>query len=162
MVKHIIKSATAVWSEDDGGGWLVEVAFLDDRPEEQHIPRKHFKRSTFPGVVLSDTLDWLNYTLPARYIVRAASANMPNSCWGTYGKVAVLELEPGFSGVPKMISEHARGVRSVVKLWDKVNVGKTEKCAYQKARKEAEELAAELNADLSHPAQDLDELNGRR
>jgi hypothetical protein len=45
-----------------------------------------------------------------RYIIMTASAKMPSSCKGTYRRVAVVELEPGFTGVPKMISARARGV----------------------------------------------------
>ena len=60
-----------------------------------------------------------NANTTARYIVMTASARMPGSCWGRYGRVAVVELEPGFSGRPKMISERARGVRRVVQTWER-------------------------------------------
>jgi hypothetical protein len=30
-----------------------------------------------------------------RYIVQTAAASMPSSCWGTYRRVAVLEVEDG-------------------------------------------------------------------
>lgn len=79
------------------------------------------------------------------YIVQAASAKMPGSCWGQYARVAVLEVEEGVQAV-SMISERARGVVRVVRTWERLNVGKTSRCAYAVARAEAEELARELNA----------------
>lgn len=78
------------------------------------------------------------------YVVKTAAAQMPGSCWGVYRRVAVLEVERGT--VPAMISERARGVVRVVETWEKLNVGKTERCAYRVALREAEELAARLNA----------------
>lgn len=77
------------------------------------------------------------------YIVRGAAACMPSSCWGRYGRVAVLEVERGAQ--PKMISEHARGVVRVVQTWERRNIGSTERCAYSRAWKEAEALAEQLN-----------------
>ena len=81
----------------------------------------------------------------ANYIVQTAAANMPSSCWGTYRRVAVLAVEPGLTHVA-MISRRARGVREIVWLADKLNVGKTERCAYAKAMAHAKALAADLNA----------------
>jgi hypothetical protein len=46
-----------------------------------------------------------------------------------------------------MLSERARGVVRVVATWEKLNVGKTARCAYQRALADAIELAAELNSD---------------
>lgn len=81
-----------------------------------------------------------------RHIILTASAKMPRNCWGIYRRVAVLELEPGFTGTPKMISERAKGVRSIVRSWERLNVGRTERCAYEVALAEAEELCQALNA----------------
>ena len=80
-----------------------------------------------------------------RYIVMTAAARMPASCKGRYARVAVVELEPGFTGSPKMISERARGVRRIVETWEKCHVGKTERCAYERALAEAFALAEDLN-----------------
>jgi hypothetical protein len=85
-------------------------------------------------------------TKKTRHIVMTASACMPAKCWGRYGKVAVVELEPGFEGRPAMISERARGVVRIVELWDRMHVGKTDRCAFAVAKAEAEELCNELNA----------------
>jgi len=77
--------------------------------------------------------------------VMTATAQMPSSCWGRYGKVAVVELETPDSE-PKMISERARGIKRIVALWDRCFWGKTERCEFNKALREAEKMAAELNA----------------
>lgn len=98
---------------------------------------------------------------PTEFIVKTASACMPSSCWGRYGKIAVMEvLKDRGLDEPKMISERARGAVRVVKVWDRLHVGKTERCEFAKALKEASALAAELNgeeaevyaADRSHYA----------
>lgn len=78
-----------------------------------------------------------------RYIVKTSSAKMPASCWGTYRRVAVLEVEPGAK--PAMISERARGVVRVVRTWEKCSDRGTN-TAFRRALREAEELARKLNA----------------
>jgi len=82
---------------------------------------------------------------PSSYIVQTAAAPMPNSCWGVYRRVAVLEVEPGVDHVA-MISDRARGVRRVVRTWEARNVGTTPRCAYERALAEAESLAEHLTA----------------
>lgn len=79
------------------------------------------------------------------FIVKTAAAAMPNSCWGTYRRVAVLEVEAGVTDVA-MISQRARGVVRVVATWEKCNVGHTSRCAYRLALAEAQQMAADLNA----------------
>lgn len=79
------------------------------------------------------------------YIVKDAAARMPSSCWGRYRRVAVLEVDEGVTDV-KMISDRARGVRRIVQTWERLNVGSTERCAFQVALTKAKALAAELNA----------------
>jgi len=85
-----------------------------------------------------------------RYIVQTATAHMPTSCWGRYGRVAVLEVEAGITGVA-MISPRARGCVRVVRTWEKRNIGTTNRCAYARALAEAKALAAELNASATPP-----------
>jgi hypothetical protein len=80
-----------------------------------------------------------------RYIVMTACAKMPTKCWGKYRRVAVVEVEAGFPGRPYCISEHARGVVSVVWTWEKCNVGISDRCAYGRALRAATEMAARLN-----------------
>ena len=79
------------------------------------------------------------------YIVQTAAACMPNSCWGTYRRVAVLEVEQGVESVA-MISERAKGVVSIVCTWERLNVGTTDRCAYEIALAEAHEMITELEA----------------
>lgn len=79
-----------------------------------------------------------------RYVVMTAAAKMPNSCWGIYRRVAVAEIVPG--SAPKMISARARGVIRLVATWEKLNVGKTDRCAYGRALSEARALAEQLNS----------------
>jgi hypothetical protein len=80
----------------------------------------------------------------SRYIVKTAAANMPNSCWGTYRRVAVLEVEDGVEDVA-MISERARGCIRIVETWERLNVGITDRCAYARALDEARAMARDLN-----------------
>ena len=86
-------------------------------------------------------MERISNTLP-KYIIMTASAAMPASCRGKYGKIALVELEPGRTEPPKMISERARGIVRIVRCWDKLNMGKTNRCAYAVAMKEAEDLLA--------------------
>jgi hypothetical protein len=78
---------------------------------------------------------------------------MPQSCKGTYRRVALVKLTPEYAAngeLPKMISTHARGV---VAVKDRGNhsLGKTERCAYFRALRSAEAEAAELNTDSVAP-----------
>ncbi len=84
-------------------------------------------------------------TLP-RYIVMTASAKMPSSCKGHYRRVGVVELAPGTTEYPKMMIDRAKGIARIVETWERLNVGKTERSAYAVACREAEALAARLNA----------------
>lgn len=83
------------------------------------------------------------------YIVMTSSAKMPSSCKGTYANVAVVQITPEFAAEskrPSMISERARGVVRVIHLGHH-NVGKTPRCAYQRAQ--AQKMVAEFNAKES-------------
>ncbi len=79
-----------------------------------------------------------------RFVVLTAAACMPSSCWGSYGRVAVIETD----GVnyPKQINPTHKAVKRIVYLADKLNKGTTDRCAFRKALIEAKALAAELNA----------------
>lgn len=77
------------------------------------------------------------------YVVKVSAACMPAGCWGKYRRVAVLEVEAGSR--PKMISERARGVVRIVRIWERQHVGISERCAYQRALKQAKELVQELS-----------------
>lgn len=79
------------------------------------------------------------------FIVMTAAACMPASCKGTYRRIAVVEVREG-APRPKMISLRARGVICIARTWERLNVGLTERCAYQRALREAKCLAADLNS----------------
>ena len=77
------------------------------------------------------------------YKLMTAAAQMPASCWGTYRRIAIVQIETADT-VPKMISERAIGVVEIVATWEKLHVGKTTRCAYAKALKEANAMLADL------------------
>ena len=84
-----------------------------------------------------------------RYIVKMASCSMPQSCWGFYGRVAVIEVDHDSmknDGIT-MISCRAKGVKSIPWMCDKQNVGDTDKSAFWEAYNAAVELARSLNAN---------------
>ncbi len=56
----------------------------------------------------------------------------------------MVELEPGYEGYPAMISARARGIKRVVGTWERLHCGKTDRCAYGRAYREAEALVSEL------------------
>ena len=82
----------------------------------------------------------------SRYIVMTASAKMPLTCKGRYGRVAVVEVEDP-NVTPKMISERARNVRRVVETWERQYWGRTDRCAFYRAVGEAQQMADKLNAE---------------
>jgi len=84
-----------------------------------------------------------------RFAVLDKSAHMPSSCWGRYRRVGVVEVDPSIipdDVLPPMLSTRAKGVIRIVETWERLNHGKTERCAYRVALAEAEALAADLNA----------------
>jgi len=86
-------------------------------------------------------------TLP-RFIVMKAQAQMPASCWGQYGKVAVVECTvPGIK--PCRIDERLKTIASIPAIWDRQHIGTTERSAFAQACAAAEELCQELNEENS-------------
>jgi hypothetical protein len=81
-----------------------------------------------------------------RFVVLTAAAAMPNSCWGVYRRVGVLEVAADADESRLTIDERRKGVVRVVTTWEKLNVGTTARCAYQRALAEAKALAASLTA----------------
>ena len=79
------------------------------------------------------------------YIIQTASEKMPGRCSGSYRKVAILEVLDGVDKV-SMISDRAKGVIRIVARWDRLSVGKTDRCAYRRALAQAEDMLARLNA----------------
>lgn len=62
-----------------------------------------------------------------------------------YRKMAVVELEPGFDGYPKMISERSRGVRRIVACTVE-HVGKTSRSAGVRTMERYLAMVEALNA----------------
>lgn len=79
-----------------------------------------------------------------KFIVMTSSARMPNSCYGVYGNVAVVELSV-MGKMPKSIDERHKSIASIPFYRGKLNVGSTEKCAFRRALAQANRIAAELN-----------------
>jgi hypothetical protein len=80
------------------------------------------------------------------YIVYTSTAAMPSSCWGRYRNVMVVgvnyyDYNRGF--FPS--NARQKQVRVARHLGHHC-VGKTERCAYARACREAERIALELNA----------------
>lgn len=84
--------------------------------------------------------------MATEYVVKASRAKMPATCWGTYRRVAVLEVERGTK--PRMISARARGVVRVVRTWERC-ADRGTNTAFARALREARELAAALNAEAA-------------
>ena len=81
----------------------------------------------------------------SKYIIKSSAACMPSSCkYGPYRRIAVLEVEDGVESV-KMISPRARGVKRVVQTWERLYAGKTDRCAFGRAWRYAENLVASLS-----------------
>ncbi len=78
----------------------------------------------------------------SEFVILSSAAKMPAGCWGEYRRVGLLEVRKGFK--PKQISQHPKGVIRIIKTWEKLNVGKTNRCAFQKALEEAESLCAKM------------------
>jgi len=76
-------------------------------------------------------------------IVMTATAKMPLSVKSPYIRIAVVELEDGFEGRPRMISLRARGVSRIVRQWTVPAAGKTERSGKVQAFREAERLCKE-------------------
>ena len=76
------------------------------------------------------------------YQIMTSSERMPSNCRGRYRRVAVVETET--EDRPAMISPRARGVIRIVQEWRDLNEGKTDRCAYQRALAEAEQLLHQL------------------
>lgn len=81
------------------------------------------------------------------FIIQRAAANMPSSCWGRYGKIAVLEVDDDLDQV-SMISEHAKGCHRVIEIWDRLHVGSTDQDEWTGAMEQAQELCDRLNRGM--------------
>jgi hypothetical protein len=81
------------------------------------------------------------------YIVQTASAKMPTSVKAPYRRVAVIQVEPGYTEV-SMISPRARGVVRIIDTWERLHAGRNggTGTAYARALRQARDLAHSLNS----------------
>ncbi len=69
-------------------------------------------------------------TNASTYYVMTAAAKMPNSSWGRYGRVAIVEVDVG--GTQPKIIRDTKTAR-VVCAWERQHIGSTDSCAYFQA-----------------------------
>lgn len=77
------------------------------------------------------------------FIIQTAAAHMPAKCWGKYRRIAIIEVTSGVERV-SMISDRAKGVVRVVRTWERLFSGTTDRCAYRRALAEATDYLATL------------------
>ena len=83
-------------------------------------------------------------TTATKFLVMTAAAKVSGAAKkGNYKRIAVVEAEG--DTVPAMISERAKGLVRIVQTWERLSVGKTDRCAFAVAMVEARALAATLN-----------------
>lgn len=93
------------------------------------------------------------------WIVKTSSANMPQSCRGTYRRVAMIEVNP-YAGttahavMPQRIDIRDKAVKRIIDM-GKHSVGRTPRAAYQRTLAEAERRVAELNSAQPMATEDL-------
>ena len=77
-----------------------------------------------------------------KYVV-VTSSDTNKGGWGNYARVAIIETD----GVhmPTRIAERDKTCVQIVKTWNKVHVGSTERCQYQRVLKTAEHEAEQMN-----------------
>ena len=74
-----------------------------------------------------------------KLVIKISQEKMPFSCWGRYGRVAVMEMEAD-APFPAMISSRARGCVKVHKVWNKLFWGISAQCALRRAEEAARRL----------------------
>jgi len=78
-------------------------------------------------------------TQPGEQVILVSAANMPRSCWGVYGRVAMLAAKRATESLPTQARETADW--RVVYRSQPLNVGRTTRCALARALAEAVEEA---------------------
>lgn len=79
------------------------------------------------------------------YYVLISAACMPANCWGRYSRIGLIEVEPGGT-CPKIIRD-TRTAR-VVRTWERLHTGKTDRDALSRALVEAEAMKCALEAGV--------------
>lgn len=85
-----------------------------------------------------------------RYKVLTARALMPASCWGKYGRVAIVECSYNIAtkefNTPKQIHPNHSSVVKIIHTWERLFIGTSDRCAFINAILHAEKIADELNS----------------
>ena len=82
-------------------------------------------------------------TKNTKLIIKISQEKMPSSCWGKYGRVAVMEMEVD-APFPAMISSRTRGCVKIHRVWNKLFWGTSERCAFRRAVEAARQLIKTL------------------
>ena len=82
-------------------------------------------------------------TKNTKLIIKISQEKMPSSCWGKYGRVAIMEMEAD-APFPAMISPRASGCVKIHKVWNKLFWGTSERCALRRAVEAARQLIESL------------------
>lgn len=78
------------------------------------------------------------------YVIAEASARVPSSCWGRYRRIAVVAVPPHVA-FPSAIDERRRDVIEIDMIWERLHVGKTDRDAYTRGYRAAQERCKQLN-----------------
>lgn len=76
-----------------------------------------------------------------------SSADTSPSGFGEYRRIGLVELDKSVDKIPTMITQRARGCSRVIETWERLNVGKTNRCAYQRALADALDRLDEMCYD---------------
>ena len=107
-----------------------------------------------PGFCSAASQPHQGATMKTKYIVQTSAAAMPNSCWGVYKNVAILEVPASLVGRASMISERSRNVVAIYWHSGPLNCGTTPRAAHQNALAWAHKRASELNSERDASALD--------
>ena len=75
------------------------------------------------------------------YTLLTAGAKMPSSCMGIYKRIGIVEHDENHT--PTQIRDTKK--QRIIETWEKLSVGKTERCAFQIALKDAQKKLEKLN-----------------
>ena len=80
------------------------------------------------------------------FAIISSSDSAPGG-FGEYRRIALVELDKSVDKIPTMITQRARGCSRVIETWERLNVGKTNRCAYQRSLADALDRLDEMCYD---------------
>jgi len=83
------------------------------------------------------------------YAIVVSQAKMPSSCWGRYYRIGLVRYPEG-GEIPKIIRNSSKKGHEILCTWEKLNSGKTARCAFERALAEAEAKREKLWAADGH------------